>query len=466
MTISYQEAIAAVTAPGQRFETDDAEIDGRSTTSSATHRAPCATLFAGARDRGDRDFLVYEDEHWSFAEVMRHVDALGRLLVHEYGVRRRRPGRDRHAQLPRVDHELRGDDVGRAASPSPSTHGGRPTSSTTPSTTPPRRSSSPTASGSSGAYDGASAGASAFSASGWATAALPDGVERWEDVLPLGGPDARPGPRPRRRRHDPVHVGHHRAPKGAVSTHRAVIQSLMGFGCRTAIERARQAPVGRRRRADGTGDASAAATPSLILVVPLFHVTGLIPVMLGCFSSGVKLVIMYRWDAGAGAGDDRARAGDLVRRRPHAELGHARVAPLRRVRHVQPGRPWAAAGRPMPPADGRPGREELRRGPAVDRLRHDRDQRLRAGPLRRRLRPPPDLHRPGHADHAGRGARRGRQRAADRRGGRDLVRRPAPDPRLLEQARGHRRDDRRRLAAHRRPGAASTTRASSTSRTG
>ena len=36
--------------------------------------------------------------------------------------------------------------------------------------------------------------------------------------------------------------------------------------------------------------------PAFILIVPLFHVTGSIPVMLGCFASGLKLVIMYKWD--------------------------------------------------------------------------------------------------------------------------------------------------------------------------
>ena len=33
-----------------------------------------------------------------------------------------------------------------------------------------------------------------------------------------------------------------------------------------------------------------------ILVVPLFHATGLIPVMLGTTASGAELVMMYRWD--------------------------------------------------------------------------------------------------------------------------------------------------------------------------
>ena len=31
--------------------------------------------------------------------------------------------------------------------------------------------------------------------------------------------------------------------------------------------------------------------------MPLFHVTGCVPVMLSCWASGLKLVMMYKWDA-------------------------------------------------------------------------------------------------------------------------------------------------------------------------
>src|SRR4029453_11382015 len=75
-------------------------------------------------------------------------------------------------------------------------------------------------------------------------------------------------------------------PKGAVSSHRAVIQALLGFGCRGAVDRLRSPP---------SPDADATALV-FILIVPLFHVTGCVPVMLSCFASGLKLVIMYKWD--------------------------------------------------------------------------------------------------------------------------------------------------------------------------
>jgi long-chain acyl-CoA synthetase len=79
-------------------------------------------------------------------------------------------------------------------------------------------------------------------------------------------------------------------PKGAVSTHRALCQALMNFEC--------------------TGTASAMANPELIgamlskgfepaqmLAVPLFHVSGLHAVFLTALRAGRKIVMMYKWDA-------------------------------------------------------------------------------------------------------------------------------------------------------------------------
>jgi long-chain acyl-CoA synthetase len=85
-------------------------------------------------------------------------------------------------------------------------------------------------------------------------------------------------------------------PKGAVSTHRAVLSALLAFACRAAIN-----------SMIGEGAPKTHPYPtSFVLVVPLFHVTGCVPVMLSCFAAGCKLVMMYKWEP--------ARALELIER--------------------------------------------------------------------------------------------------------------------------------------------------------
>ena len=77
-------------------------------------------------------------------------------------------------------------------------------------------------------------------------------------------------------------------PKGAVSTHRAVVHSLLAFEVNTA--------------AFGLMNPAAAAQaqalpPSMLLTVPLFHVTGSNAIFLTSFRPGRKVVMMYKWDA-------------------------------------------------------------------------------------------------------------------------------------------------------------------------
>jgi len=44
--------------------------------------------FAAARQHGDKPFLVYEGETWSFSKTMDQVDGLANLLVNTYGVKK------------------------------------------------------------------------------------------------------------------------------------------------------------------------------------------------------------------------------------------------------------------------------------------------------------------------------------------------------------------------------------------
>jgi long-chain acyl-CoA synthetase len=115
-----------------------------------------------------------------------------------------------------------------------------------------------------------------------------EGVDPWDDVLVPGAarPDVSIDP------DDDATIlytsGTTGRPKGAVSTHRAIIQALMGYSCKTAVD--------GLRRPDERGGRT--GPPCFILIVPLFHVTGNVPVFLGSLASGLKLVIMYKWDAG------------------------------------------------------------------------------------------------------------------------------------------------------------------------
>ena len=285
--MTFEQAAAAVTAPGQVFEITQADVLGRSGKVWKNSPPNLRAVFAAARAHGDKPFLVYEGETLSFAETMARADALGHALVNTYGIK---PG-DRVA-------------VGMRNYPEWVV-----------------------------AFIGAiSVGAINVSLNSWWTAdeldyalkdsgasvlicdrerlglcqatiaaegikaivvrsgnlPLPEGVEPWDSVVHVGNalPDVDIAPDA-----DATILytsGTTGRPKGAVSTHRAVVSALMAFACRGAVD-------GLRRPAPPDVEV---LPPSFILIVPLFHVTGCVPVMLGCLLSGAKLVIMYKWDAG------------------------------------------------------------------------------------------------------------------------------------------------------------------------
>ena len=76
-------------------------------------------------------------------------------------------------------------------------------------------------------------------------------------------------------------------PKGVLSSHRAVIHSLLGWEASAAIARAE---AGRRQRPQER-------QPCMIITVPLFHVTGLNGQLLPSLRNGRKVVAMYKWEA-------------------------------------------------------------------------------------------------------------------------------------------------------------------------
>ena len=291
MPLSWIDAQKAVLDPGSGtpFELTETEVFGVKMEVFKNAPPNLALALQAARGHGDATFLLYEGERYSFARVMDEVDGLAHLLVHTYGVKKG----DRVAVAMRNYPEWI---ISFAAI--------------------------------------ISVGAVNVSFNAWWTEdemkfALEDSgakvligdqqridtahhvartmgvkmliarperevgpdIDEWSQVVKSGlgplvadiGPD------------DDCTIlytsGTTGRPKGAVSTHRAVVNSLMAFSARNAVL--------SLAVDDAEKQAAVSEYPtSFILIVPLFHVTGCVPVMLSSFVAGLKLVIMYKWDAG------------------------------------------------------------------------------------------------------------------------------------------------------------------------
>ena len=191
--LSYDEAIGRVTAPGERFETDEVDIRGVDYTIFRNAPAVAARDLRDDPPAGRRRLPRLRGRAAGrFADVVAEVDALGAALVERYGVQQGRPGRHRHAQLPRVGRRASRPSRRSAPSPCRSTPGG-PTD---------ELDYALEDCGADGAHRRRRAGRAQppTRARGWASdrsaCALPeaiagDGVDRWEDVVVAGAAHAR-----------------------------------------------------------------------------------------------------------------------------------------------------------------------------------------------------------------------------------------------------------------------------------
>ncbi|MEN9746373.1 MAG: hypothetical protein RL729_845, partial [Actinomycetota bacterium] len=286
MSMTFLEANTAVTGPGQIFELIDGEVRGVKMKVFKNAPAHLGQVFAGSRGHGDKTFLVYEDEIITFAQAADRIDALASLLVNTYGVKKG----DRVAVAMRNFPEWV---MSFAAIISVGAINVSMNSWWT-------EDEMDFALEDSGAnvlicdqqrFDIGAASCVKKNVKVLVVRAekpLPAGVDRWEEVLPLGdkhpGADISPD--------DDATIlytsGTTGRPKGAVSTHRAIISSIMAFSARNTIF---QMSGTKLKDVDGPE-----VPTSFILIVPLFHVTGCVPVMLSCFVAGLKLAIMYKWD--------------------------------------------------------------------------------------------------------------------------------------------------------------------------
>jgi long-chain acyl-CoA synthetase len=290
MSLTFEEAVARLTVPGSPFEITEAPVLGETRPVFKNFPGIIPHLFVPSRTVGataDRPFLVYEGETLTFSQTFAIADALGHALVNTYGV-------------------AKGDRVGIAMRNYPewvisyiaivsigaisvsfnswwtSAELEYGISDATPKVLIVDRERLAST------YDSARSHGAALIAVR-TDGALPDGVAAWSDV-------AVPGPAMPAVAIDPdddatilYTSGTTGDPKGAVSTHRAVCSALGLFGLRTTAEGLRNPPP-------ALAEGEAPVIPSFILIVPLFHVTGGVPVMLSCIASSLKLVIMYKWD--------------------------------------------------------------------------------------------------------------------------------------------------------------------------
>jgi len=280
--MTWEAAVAALTGPGGRFAIVDTEIDGRHCRIFENAPPTLRDLFDTGRGRGEDICLVYEDERWSFAQTMAKIDALAAALIDRYQIT---PG-------DRVAIGMRNYPEWIVAFAAVTSIGGIAVLLNAWWT------------GEELAYGLEDSGAALLIADHEraerveparerlgvrvvvvrAEGELPQAADRFDEVLVEGASPPTVELTPENDATIIYTSGTTGWPKGAVSTHRAMVTALMAFGCRAIVNLAMQPPK----------EANPWPT-SFILVVPLFHVTGLIPVMLGAFTNGLKLVMMYKW---------------------------------------------------------------------------------------------------------------------------------------------------------------------------
>jgi len=287
VALGYQESIDDVTGPGSWFELEDGVVNG--VPMKVFKNAPKALrdVFNPSRE-SDATYMVYEDEEWSYKKTHQEADALAYALVHTYGIK---PG-DRVGismrNLPewvvsftaitgigavsvsmnswwtQEELEFSLKDVGLSVLIVDSERIERATG-------PCERNGTKMITVREG------------------NVPIPAVAKRWEDVVVRG--EAMPF----------VEIttdmdaiilftsGTTGFPKGAVSTHQAVANSMMAFSARASANGKRVEGLAQEKKDSPFPNVG-------ILAVPLFHVTGM-AVMLSNFAYQFKMVIMFKWDA-------------------------------------------------------------------------------------------------------------------------------------------------------------------------
>lgn len=281
--MSFEDACAAVHAPGTMFEIGEGEIDGIPTPIYANCPPSVSALFAMAAARED-DFIIYEDERWPMPKVLASIAGMATMLIETYGVEKG----DRVAIAMRNYPEWIAAfgaivTVGAVAVPLnawwQTDEFGFAVSDAEPKVI---------IADAERLVKLTEAGVDTQLVVVRSEGELPDNAKHLADVLPANAsmPQVEIGP------DDNATIlytsGTTGRPKGAISSQRAVLSALLSFAARAQV-----AAIREPEEAPADGESTQTC---FMLCVPLFHVTGLIPVMLGSFVGGSKLVMTHKWE--------------------------------------------------------------------------------------------------------------------------------------------------------------------------
>ena len=299
LAIDRADAIAQVTAPGQPFETRTETIRGERFTVFANAPANLRELYRQGLAHADADFYVYEDTRLSFGAIWQDAARVANALV-EHGIApgervgiaaRNYPewivafmgitsmgavavalnawwsGEELVYGIEDSGLKLLFTDIERTERLLPHRNGSL-------------------------ARGGPSRSPTLKALNIVTIRHQQDGLPTWEDFIAGAGttmPEAPLAPE------DNATIlytsGSTAHPKGVLSTHRAITNALLGWECGAAVGMAMNPEMARQM-----AETPSPYQQSLILSVPLFHVTGLVVQALSAFRFGRKLVGMYKWD--------------------------------------------------------------------------------------------------------------------------------------------------------------------------
>jgi long-chain acyl-CoA synthetase len=311
---SIAEVHATLTGPGQLFEMEELTIRGIPTRTWKNAPPSLRAVLEASKQFAGRDFLVYEDEHWSFARHYAEAAHLAGVLRDRFDIR----------DGDRVAIAMRNFPEWSIAFWAAAAAGAVIVPLNAWWTGPELQ------------YGLADSGAAVLFADGERLdriephlgelpvlravvvarddrSTLPGGALRFADVLGDAPPDAEPPAGVELAPDDDATIfytsGTTGQPKGALGTHRNICTNLLSLAFAAARAAMRTTdPDGATGAGVRTSDRNA-----YLLSVPFFHATGCHSILVANLAFGGKIVLMYRWDAG--------RALELIEREQITTFG-------------------------------------------------------------------------------------------------------------------------------------------------